>query len=208
MTVGERIKRRRVELGMSAEQLAGILGINKATIFRYENGVIEKMPITILEPIAEALKTTPAWLLGWYAEDTDRATETIPIKPRKFKLLGAIACGEPILATQDIDLYVSVGTDIQADFCLRAKGDSMIGARIYDGDIVFIRQQPTVENGEIAAVAIGDEATLKRVYYDKTANVLLLQSENPMYKPLCYTGAELEQIRIMGKAVAFQSDVR
>lgn len=99
-------------------------------------------------------------------------------------------------------------TDIRADFCLRACGDSMINARIYDGDIVFIREQPMVEKGEIAAVIINDEATLKRVYYYPEQNKIILNPENPAYEPFVYVGEELNSIRILGKAIAFQSDVR
>ena len=100
-------------------------------------------------------------------------------------------------------MFVMANNDINADFCLKAKGDSMINARIFDGDIVFIRQQPTVNNGEIAAVIIDNEATLKRVYlYD---NRLELRPENPTYPVLNYEGEQLDSIRIIGKAVAFQS---
>ena len=99
------------------------------------------------------------------------------------------------------------GTDINADFCLKAKGDSMIGARILDGDIVFIKEAPMVNNGEIAGVIIGDQATLKRVYYYPEKGKLILQAENPKYEPLVYIGEELNEIRILGKAVAFQSDI-
>ena len=99
------------------------------------------------------------------------------------------------------------GTDINADFCLKAKGDSMTGTRILDGDIIFIKQMPMVNNGEIAAVIIGDEATLKRVYYYPEKQKLVLQAENPKYEPLVYIGEELNEIRILGKAVAFQSDI-
>ena len=106
------------------------------------------------------------------------------------------------------EVFYSVSDDIDADFCLRAKGDSMTGARIYDGDIVFIRRQPTVENGEIAAVIIDNEATLKRVYFYKDKDKLVLSPENPAFEPLVYIGSELEEIRILGKAVAFQSIVR
>ena len=122
-------------------------------------------------------------------------------------MLGDIACGEPIYASEDRESYIMAGTDINADFCLRAKGDSMIGARILDGDIVFIKKAPTVNNGEIAAVIIGDEATLKRIYYYPQKGKLILQAENPKYEPLVYIGEELNEIRILGKAVAFQSDV-
>ena len=122
-------------------------------------------------------------------------------------MLGDIACGEPIYANEDRESYVLAGTDIDADFCLKAKGDSMIGARIYDGDIVFIKKQNIVDNGEIAAVVIDDEATLKRVYYERDKNRLTLQAENPKYRPLTYEGEELDHIHILGKAIAFQSDI-
>ena len=133
--------------------------------------------------------------------------DVFPLEKKKIPLLGDIACGEPIYASEDRESYVMAGTDINADFCLRAKGDSMIGARILDGDIVFIRKAPTVNNGEIAAVIIGDEATLKRIYYYPQKGKLILQAENPKYEPLVYIGEELNEIRILGKAVAFQSDV-
>ena len=131
-----------------------------------------------------------------------------PLETKKFPLLGNIACGEPIFADQKFELYVEAGANIRADFCLRAKGDSMIGARIYDGDIVFIRQQDMVDDGEIAAVLVEDEATLKRVYYDREAGVLSLFAENPQYRTMRFSGSELETIRILGKAVAFQSDIK
>ena len=129
-------------------------------------------------------------------------------KTKRFLLLGDIACGKPIVANEEKELYVEAGAGIQADFCLRARGDSMIGARIYDGDIVFIQQQDMVDDGEIAAVIIDDEATLKRVNYYPEKNLLILKAENSKYEDLIYTGEELNHIRILGKAVAFQSDIR
>lgn len=131
-----------------------------------------------------------------------------PIEKKKIPLLGDIACGKPIYADEDRESYVIAGTNVNADFCLRAKGDSMIGARILDGDIVFIQKADIVNNGEIAAVIIEDEATLKRVYYYPESQKLVLNAENPKYEPLVYVDSELEQIHILGKAVAFQSDVR
>ena len=123
-------------------------------------------------------------------------------------MIGTTACGKPITANEEKELYVEAGAEIEADFCLRAKGDSMIRARIYDGDIVFIRKQSMVDNGEIAAVVIDDEATLKRVNYYPEKNLLILKAENPDYEDLVYTGEQLDHIIILGKAVAFQSDVR
>ena len=126
----------------------------------------------------------------------------------RVPLLGEIACGEPIFANEESGLYAEINPDVHADFCLRAKGDSMIGARIFDGDIVFIRQQDMVDNGEIAAVIIDDETTLKRVNYFPEKNLLILKAENSEYSDLVYSGEELDHIKILGKAVAFQSAIR
>ena len=125
---------------------------------------------------------------------------------KKVPLLGTIACGEPILADENVECYVSVPDHIHADFCLRCQGDSMINARIFDGDIVYIHKQPIVENGEIAAVLIEEEATLKRVYIypDK----IILQPENPLYAPKVYVQEEMNDIQILGKAIYFTSLVR
>ena len=122
---------------------------------------------------------------------------------KKVPLLGTIACGEPILADENIECYVSVPDHIHADFCLRCQGDSMVNARIFDGDIVYIHKQPIVENGEIAAVLIEDEATLKRVYIypDK----IILQPENPLYAPKVYLQEEMNEIQILGRAIYFTS---
>ena len=212
MTIGKRIKRQRIKLGLTADEVGRALGKNRATIYRYESSYIEKLPTTVLEPLAKVLKTTPAYLMGWEDDKTNTVDELINqydnikrIQKKKFPLLGEIACGEPIYADEDKESYVMADMDIDADFCLTAKGDSMINARIYDGDIVFIKKMPIVDNGAIAAVIIDDEATLKRVYYYPEKNKLVLQAENSMYEPFVYVGEELEQIRILGKAVYFMS---
>ena len=103
-------------------------------------------------------------------------------------------------------MYIQFPDALNADFCLRCKGDSMIEARIHDGDIVFIRQQPEVDNGEIAAILIGDETTLKRVY--RSGDTLTLMAANPTYPPMVYTGEQLTSVRILGKAVNFLSAVK
>ncbi|MBP5580783.1 MAG: XRE family transcriptional regulator, partial [Ruminococcus sp.] len=118
-----------------------------------------------------------------------------------------IACSEPIF-DEITDTYISVSADIKADFCLVCKGDSMINARIHDGDVVMIQRADIVDNGRIAAVAEGDEVTLKRVYYYPEKDFLELRPENPSYESLIFTGQELEQVRIIGLAVAFTSLVR
>jgi repressor LexA len=203
------IKNTRLQLNISQGELAKRVGYtDRSMIAKIESGSVD-LAQSKIEAIAQALGTTSAYLMGW--EDNSSATvpqynNILPITTRKLPLLGNIACGKPIFADEEHEAYIEVGTDIQADFCLKAQGDSMIGARILDGDIVFIRQQSEVENGEIAAVIIDDSATLKRVYIypDK----LILNAENPKYEPLIYVGSELEDIRILGKAVAFQSKVK
>lgn len=141
-------------------------------------------------------------------KEASRISNIFPITTHKLPMLGEIACGVPKFANEDRESYVDAGTDVKADFCLKAKGDSMIGARILDGDIVFIRQQPEVENGEIAAVAIDDEATLKRFYRDEETGTITLVAENPAYAPMVFTAENQKNVYILGKAVAFQSNVR
>ena len=197
--IGKRIRQRREELDMSQEELAHRLGYkNKASIAKIESGK-QGLRQSKIKAIADALLTTPDYIMGWGGVGKVVEVQRVP-------LLGRIACGEPILAEESFECYVEVGTRIRCDFCLRAHGDSMVNARIHDGDIVFIRQQENVENGEIAAVLIDDEATLKRVF--DSADRVILQAENPKYEPLVYVGEEKNHVRILGKAVAFQSDVK
>lgn len=210
MTIGERIKQRRMELGLSADQVAEKLNVDRTTIFRYERGAISKVPTDTLAKLAQVLYTSPTYLMGLSDETgtMSNADNLYQIEIKKFPLLGNIACGKPIFAEEEFELYVEAGANIKADFCLKCKGDSMINARIHDGDIVFVRKQPMVDNGEIAAVLIGDEATLKRVFYYPDKGKLILQAENPSFEPLVYIGEEINEIDILGKAIAFQSDAK
>lgn len=204
MTIGEQIYKCRKEARMTLEQLGQAIGVSKQTVQRYESGVISNIPADKIEAMAKALGVLPATLMGW-AEADDFFT---PISRRKLPVLGSIACGEPVYAEQEHECYMYDGGAFDADFCLIAKGDSMIGARIHPGDAVFIRRQDSAENGQIAAVIIDGEATLKRVYYYPAQQKLILCPENPKYAPLLYTGSELEQVRIVGIAVAFQSRIK
>ena len=206
MTTGERMKQRRKELGFSAEKVAERLGVSPATIYRYERGDIEKVPGDSLGELAKILQTTPAYLMGW-EEKPPPAPRPIPKgfepmpKMKKIPLVGSIACGTPILAQQNIEKIVDVPENIRCDFSLTCHGDSMEGAGIHDRDVVYIRIQPEVENGEIAAVRIGEEATLKRVYYQN--GTLTLMPANAAYAPMVYTGPELNDVQIEGKAVGW-----
>ena len=206
--IGELIEKRRKELGLTLEEVGNYVGVGKSTVKKWETGYISNMRRDKISLLSKILQISPTELIGDYSDDIYSQFDNIsPIRTQRIPLLGEIACGKPIYCDEDRESYVEVGADIRADFCLRAKGDSMIGARIMDGDIVFIREQPIVENGEIAAVIIDDEATLKRVYYYKDSGKLILQAENPKYSPLVYIGEELNSIRILGKAIAFESNL-
>lgn len=213
MTIGEKIKQARIDKGLTQEELAEKLGYkSRSSVNKIETGGRD-IPRSQIKRIAEILDVSPISLLGFEDEKpTEPLTELTakfdnirPVQLKRFPMLGEIACGEPIWADEDHESHIMADMDIQADFCLRAKGDSMINARIYDGDIVFIKEMPIVENGEIAAVIIDNEATLKRFYYDKENNYLQLIAENPLYKPLVYRNEQLDQIRVLGKAVYFMS---
>ena len=206
--IGELIEKRRKELGLTLEEVGNYVGVGKSTVKKWETGYISNMRRDKISLLSKILQISPTELIGDYSDDIYSQFDSIsPIRTQRIPLLGEIACGKPIYCDEDRESYVEVGADIRADFCLRAKGDSMIGARIMDGDIVFIREQTIVENGEIAAVIIDDEATLKRVYYYKDSGKLILQAENPKYSPLIYEGEELNSIRILGKAIAFESNL-
>lgn len=206
--IGVKIKRKREQQGLTQEELSQKLGYkNKSTIAKIENGTNDIVQSRVVD-FARALNTTVAYLMGWEdetGEQGDMPDNIYPVKLKKYPLLGEIACGEPIFCNEDRESYVVSGSEIDADFCLKAHGDSMVNARIMDGDIVFIRRQDAVDNGEIAAVVIEDEATLKRVYYDGTTFTLI--AENPKYQPMVFSGETLNHVRILGKAIAFQSDV-
>lgn len=206
MTTGERMKQRRKEIGLSAEKVAERLGVSPATIYRYEKGDIEKVPVDIFAELAKILQTTPAYLMGW-EEKPEPKKPTIPPgfepmpKMKKVPLIGSIACGEPITAIQNREGEIDAPENMQCDFALRCKGDSMIGAGIHDGDAVYIRIQPEVENGQIAAVRIGDEATLKRVYLHK--DYIELRPENPDYESIIRRREEMNDVHIEGRAVGY-----
>ena len=208
------LKSRRLELGLTMLEVAKAIGVSEATVSRYESGNIKNMRRDRIEKYAKVLQINPVVLIG--VDDTPESQDDLsilmekydnirPIKLKRFPLLGEIACGQPIFADEDRESFIMADMDIRADFCLRAKGDSMINARIYDGDVVFIKEMPMVDNGDIAAVIIDDEATLKKVYYYPDKGKLVLCPENPDYEPFIYVGEELNTIRILGKAVYFMS---
>lgn len=206
--LGEQIKKYRILAEYTQPQLAAKLHITQGAVNQWETGKtapdVEQIPL-----IAKALGVTTGELYGEAptAELQRPHRDALPIAKRRIPLLGTIHCGEPTFSGEDFEAYVEVGTNVRADFALRAKGDSMIGARIQDGDLVFIRQQESVNSGEIAAIIIDDETALKRVRF-LPGGMIMLQAENPNYEPIFIDQQETRQVRVLGKAVAFQGDVK
>ncbi len=205
-----RLKMLRESNNLTMRDVSKALGMPYTTYVNYEKGCREPNSETLIA-IANLYGVSVDYVIGRERfDDVDNYIASSNIKnilpvPKfnKVPLLGTIACGEPILAQENIECDVDIPENIKADFALRCKGDSMIDARICDGDIVYIRQQPTVDNGQIAAVLIGDEATLKKVYI--SSDTLTLMACNTNYEPKVFTGEKLNEIRILGKAVGFTS---
>lgn len=205
ISLGDRLKEARKAAGMTQRQLADKIKVSNTSISNWEKGFSNPDPDTI-QHLCWALNVQPNYFFA--VDDAPAYPRNIIPLPKMYKvpLIGTIACGAPILADEHIDGYVDTPEHVRADFALTCKGDSMINARIFDGDTVYIRQQETVDSGEIAAVLIDGEATLKRFrLYD---DHIVLEPENPHYRPLSFWGEEMNTIRILGKAVAFTSAVR
>lgn len=197
MSFSEQLKKARLNMGYTQQQVADIIGITKSTYCGYETGK-RKPDVFKIKQLATCLNTSGDILLE--TESLSNIPEGFEPMPEMATIprIGQIACGTPILAQQNIECMGSAPKSWNATFSLVCKGDSMLPS-IKDGDLVAIRQQPMVENGEIAAVRIGDEATLKRVYLKKSQ--IILQPENPEYEPIVLFGEEINDVKIIGKAV-------
>jgi len=207
---GDVLKQLRIEAKLTQKELSRILGVSESTVGMYERNQREPA-FEMLEAIADYFNVDMDYLTGRASVrrvvSYSPADNILPFpRMNAVPLVGTIACGAPILSTESVEDYVDMPEHVKADFALRCKGDSMINARIYDGDIVYIHQQPTVEDGQIAAVLIENEATLKRVHL--FPDHVVLEPENPQYRPLVYWENEMNSVRILGLAVAFTSAVR
>lgn len=194
------LKQRRKELGLTLLQIADAVGVTEATVQRWESGNIKTVRHEKIAKLSEVLKVSPAALMGW---EEPLPSNIMPLpEMKKVPLIGNIACGTPILAEENITDYIDLPGHIRADYALTCRGDSMINAGIRDGDIVYIRKQEAVENGQIAAVLVGDdEATLKRFYL--MDGKVTLNAENPAYPPMVYVGEEIRAVHVIGLAIAF-----
>ena len=206
--IGQRIKQRRKQLGLSADALGKILHKDRATIYRYEKGEITKLPIDVLEPIADFLNVSPAYLMGW--EDLSQEKLT-PCDSVKIPVLGYVAAGTPIEAHEEVIEHIDISEDLAkrgSYFGLRIQGDSM-EPRFYNGDVVVVREQKDVENGQIAIVIVnGDFGTCKKVL--KKDNGLILQPLNQRHEPVFYSWEDVEKtpVTICGLVVGLRADIK
>lgn len=189
---------------ISYGELSSRTGIPKSALQRYATGETEKIPIDRLQMIAKAIGTTTAYLMGWEEPQTTIPNNSLfsPLPPMKeWKVLGGTACGDPL--HMELEETITAPADIDADYVFRCVGDSMIGARILDGDTVFVKAG-YVENGQIGVVRVEDSYSLKRIYHGE--NYLELRSENPMHPPIILRGEQINA-EIIGRAVYFRSRV-
>lgn len=207
--IRNRIFQKKSELNLSYQDMSEKTGLSKSTLQRYITGDIRNLGLDKLEILAKALDVTPSYLMGWEDENKDPILENIPgiitpVQMKRIPILGTIACGDPIFAQENYDGYFMIDKNLpEADFILRAKGDSMVEAHIFDGDLVFLKKTNDVDNGQIAAVLIDDEATLKRV--NKYEDTVVLQPCNKNYKPIIVQDKDDKQVLILGEMVGVYS---
>ena len=206
-----RLRELRQEKNLKQGDLAVRVGVAQSTLSAWELGKYD-IDTDSLRRLSEIFDVSVDYLIF---NDNVRRRQTVtnfgnilPIATKKVPLLGEIACGKPIYTNEEFGEFADVYDDLRCDFCLRAKGESMTGAGISDGDIVFCRQSEMVDNGRIAVIGIDDEATLKRFYYYPDQNRVILAAENPAFPPMIYEGQAISGIRVLGEAVAYQSRLR
>lgn len=208
MSIGCRIKIKRKELNLTQEDVAKVVGVTKQTIQKYENNIITNIPSDKIELLAKALNCSAPEIMGWDESDNFPPKEKKRLKGVKIPVLGYVRAGIPINAVEEILDYEEITEEMARTgtyFCLQIKGDSM-EPKFSEGDVVVIRQQPTVENGEIAVVLInGNDATIKKFY--RTPAGIKLVATNPAYDPLFYTLQEVNELplAVIGKVVELRA---
>lgn len=205
VAVKDILKGRRLELELTLEDVAKRVGVSPATISRWESGDIANMRRDRIAALAKALQISPAVIMGWDV-DTPIPPGTHRPQFKKVPMLGYAAAGQPLEDLNQDTPYYDVENKYDVDFCITVRGDSMINAGINDGDIVFIKSMSEVPNGKIACVEIDNEKVcLKRFY--KSADGIMLVSENPKYPPIQLNRFNCQSVKILGLAVLRQSEI-
>ena len=200
MDLGEKIRLLRHQRGMTLEEVGDACGVGKSTVRKWESGQIANMRRDKIALVANALGVTPAYLMGW-DESPALPAGLSPVRKRRIPMIGHVAAGVPIMAEREYEEYEDDTYGISCDYVLRVEGDSM-EPRIMDGDVVYVREQPDVDDGQIAVVGVDDSVTLKVVYHIQ--NGLQLISLNPKYKPMIYNRDNTDYLAIIGLAVAYK----
>ena len=195
----ELIKNRRKELGITLEEIGDYVGVSKTTVQRWESGNISNMRRDRIKKLSEILQLEAEELIG--IEPLQDSTFT------KIPVLGSGAAGLPVTAQEDVIGYEEVLKEWVVNdnvFALKIKGDSM-EPRIVEGDIVIVRCQSDIENGETAIVMIDGEATCKKVV--KHAEGVVLMANNPKYSPVYITSDEVKNksVSILGKVIELRA---
>lgn len=214
--LGQKLKEIRLQNNLSMDELTERLNrkyelnISKSMVSRWENNKSEPLN-TYLSAYAKEFNQDMNYLLGINDSPSDDIDISkipgviMPVKLKRIPILGTIACGEPLFAEQNYEGYFMLDENLAvADFCLRAKGDSMIEANIFERDLVFFKKTNDVENGTIAAVLIDDEATLKRI--SKSEDMLILQPCNRIYSPIIIKPEDNKRVLILGEMVGVYSE--
>lgn len=207
MNMGEKIKMLREQRGMTLEQLGDLVGVGKSTVRKWENGMIANMRRDKISKIADALRVSPAYLMGW-SDSVVQTSDTASAFPLRIPVLGRVAAGVPINMVEDVVDWEELPADMARHgeyFGLVIHGDSM-EPKMSEGDVIIVRQQADIESGQIGIITVnGDDATCKRIM--KYADGIMLLSTNPKYPPMQYTSKEMKDlpIRILGKVVELRA---
>lgn len=205
--LSNKIKKLRLARGLTLQEVGDIVGVGKSTVRKWENGIIENMRRDKIAKLAKALDVSPAFLMGW--EDlkfSSNSSDLMSVHKKKIQKTRDVTSNS-FSEDNQFEIDIAEGEEYDADYALKVKGNSMNGAAIYDGDIIFIKSMSMVNNGEIAAVQIDGFTTLKYVYWYPEKKQLVLQAANPAYPPLSYEGEALREAVILGKAVKLQRNL-
>ena len=200
MTTGERIRALRLQNGLTMEELAQKIGLQKAAIYKYENGIVVNLKRDVVEKLAQVFGVSPSYIM---CLEDELPADVVPYAPtHKIPILGRISAGLPLYAEEQVEGYTYTELNGGAEyFALRVTGDSMTAARINEGDLLIVRRQETVDNGQVAVVMVdGDEATVKRWHQDGDTITLMPQSYNPKHQPQVYD-AKKTSVRVIGLVV-------
>ena len=210
MTIGERIKTYRQLLGISQEELGSRIGVQKSAIHKYETGLVVNLKSSTIQKLADALNVTPSFLLGFDSAASTLPPNAYPYHPtHRIPILGRISAGQPLYAEENIEGYIF--TELNGDheyYALRIMGDSMNAMNLFEGDIVIVRRQECVDNGQVAVVLIdGEDATVKRFMQSGDTVTLIPSSTNPAHMPQIYDKRETN-IVIQGLVVQLSRDIK